>query len=311
MSITSIIKGRQRRPRRIVMYGTQGIGKTTWAAQAPKPIFIATEEGSLDIDVDRFPTCKSYTDVMHCMKTLATEEHGYSTLVLDTADWLERMIWSDVAAQAKVTSIEDIPYGKGYKYATSWWRKVFQGLEIIRGQGMHTIVLAHAHVEKFAPPGQETFDRFAPKLHKEAGPLMMEWADEVLFATFPIYTGKEDQGFGKKRTFAQRAGDRQMYTASDASHVAKNRLGLPPKLPLLWAELEPYIAGLAIPSETPEPEQAAAPDPAPSPTAPEQDGWITAPTIAPPPAEAKAALDADEQAEIEEQEADRREAAKK
>lgn len=235
--IESIQKRQKNRPRRIMVYGVQGIGKSTFGAMAESPIFIQTEDGLGDIDADRFPLAKAYHDVVKAIESLYTSEHDYRTVVIDSLDWLERLIWSEVCRIKGVDSIEDIGFGKGYGFALAQWREVLEGLDALRAdRGMQVILVAHSTVERFNSPETEPYDRYAPRLHRTASALIQEWCDEVLFAGYRVHVKKTDEGFGKKHVQGVGQGERVLRTTERPSHVAKNRLGLPDELPLDWNE---------------------------------------------------------------------------
>lgn len=240
--IESIIKGKARQPRRILMYGTHGVGKSSWAAAAPKTIFIPTEDGLDDINCERFPKAKSFAEVQKFLLSILQEKHSYKTIAIDSLDWLERLIWAEVVANENVKSIESIGYAKGYTFAIDYWQKIIDALEMIRSsRRMSVIVVAHAKIERFNNPETEPYDRYSPKLHKHATALVSEWADEILFATYRVYTKSSDEGFNKTRAQGIGTGERVVYTEERPAFVAKNRLSLPPELPLQWAEYMKYI----------------------------------------------------------------------
>jgi len=229
-------------PRRVAIYGNHGIGKTTMAAQAPGVIFIPTEDGLGQIEAPRFPLAEDYAQVIQVLSELYSEEHSYRTVVIDSCDWLERLIWTHVCRQRGVKSIEDIGYGKGYMFALTQWREVLEGLNALRNErGMMVILIAHCQVEKFQSPMADTYDRYAPRLHKHASAMIQEWCDEVLFATYKVRTKQVDEGFDRTRTRAIGELERVIYTAEGPAHVAKNRLGLPEELPLDWNAYAQYL----------------------------------------------------------------------
>jgi len=222
------------RPRRIVLYGTHGIGKSTFGACAPAPIFIPTEDGLSDIDADAFPLAKSLTDVIQAISELASEAHEFTTVVVDTADWLERLVWEHICAQGGKSCIADFGYGKGYEEAAVKFRSVLDGLDFLRlERGMMVILLAHCKVERFENPETEAYDRYMPKLHKSTAGMLQEWADEVLFANYKVYTRTDGKGFDERKLAS--GGERVLYTTEKPSHLAKNRLGLPPEIPFSFA----------------------------------------------------------------------------
>jgi hypothetical protein len=236
-----VIKGRKAKPRRCLLYGTHGIGKSTWAAAAPRPIILATEDGLDDIGVDRTPLLTSTQQVGQWLIELGgPEDHGYQTLVIDSLDWLERLIWSSVCEDGSKQSIEDFGYAKGYKFALKKWDRVLQMLDAIRARGMNVVLLAHARVEKFSPPDGESYDRWQVDVHKDAAPMIQEWADEVFFATYRVNTITKEDGFKKSRTRAVGSGDRIVYTSEAATHAAKRRITLPNELALDWNEYQKH-----------------------------------------------------------------------
>ena len=223
-------------------YGVQGVGKSTWASGAPKPIFLQTEDGLGEIDCDKLPVSTTFHDVMKAISELYTEQHHYQTVVVDSLDWLERLIWSEVCRKRNVENIEDIGYAKGYIFALTHWREFLDGLTALRGdRGMTAILIAHARIERFENPETEAYDRYVPRLHRLASQLIQEWCDEVLFATYKVYTKQTDEGFNRKRSQGIGTGERIIRTQERPAHVAKNRLNLPEELPLDWNVYATYL----------------------------------------------------------------------
>lgn len=248
--LSSIITGAKPGPRRMLVYGTAGIGKSTFATNAPAPIVIQTEDGLGEIDCHKFPVATSLDEVLESIADLYTEEHSYQTVVLDSLDWLERLTWAKVCENRQVANIEDIGYGKGYAFSLSHWRDVLDGLTALREvKGMTVILIAHAKIERFENPETDAYDRYMPRLHKTASALVSEWCDEVLFATYRVHTKTVDEGFNKKRVQGIGDGERVLRTSERPSHLAKNRLGLPDELPLAWAT---FTEALSQPVSQPE-----------------------------------------------------------
>ena len=247
--LQQIHTGRRPSPPRFVIYGTEGIGKSTTAAQAPNPIFIPTEDGLDQIDCASFPLATSLADVESALQSLIQEQHDFESVVIDSLDWLERLIWDALCEQYGVASIEKVDggYAKGYTHALTHCRKLLSDLNTLRNQrGMCVIVLAHAKVEKFEDPEFSAYDRYSPRLHKHVTALLTEWSDAVLFATRKIITKTEDGGFGRERTIAaglgKDGGERILRTVGNPACVAKNRYGLPAELPLSWPALMSALA---------------------------------------------------------------------
>lgn len=238
--LESIQRGRQSRPPRVLLYGVEGIGKSTFGSKAPKPIFIQTEDGLDEINCDRFPLATKLDDVFTALRTLKTEQHDYETVVIDSLDWLERLVWDKLCEQYSVASIEKVDggYARGYMLALTLWRELLDYLNALRARGMVVILIAHSKVERFEDPESSPYDRYSPRLHKHAGALINEWCDAVLFATRKMRTQSEDAGFNRKRTVAHAigkdGGERIMRAYGSPSCVAKNRYGIAEEMPLSW-----------------------------------------------------------------------------
>jgi len=249
MSVLSTIhSGKKHSPPRFVVYGTEGIGKSTLASQSPKPIFIQTEDGLDQIECDSFPLASSFEHVQQSLSALINEDHPYQSVVVDSLDWLERLIWDALCQHYGANSIEKVDGGfsRGYTHALALWRRVLDDLDILRNQkDMCIILLAHAKVETFNDPEHSPYDRYSPRLNKHANALISEWADAVLFATRKIITKKEDVGFNRSRTTAsglgQDGGERVLRCIGSPSCVAKNRYSLPAEIPLSWQAIIDFM----------------------------------------------------------------------
>ena len=233
--ISSITKGREAQPPRIMIYGSEGVGKSTFAALAPNPVFVQTEDGLSEIDCSKFPLAKSFDDVVLQLQAVRDEQHDYGTVVIDSLDWLERLVWDRVCADYGVKSIEkaDGGYGKGYVHALTYWRQIVSLLNDIRARkGMAVILIAHAAVERFEDPEHAAYDRYTPRLHKKACSLVCEWVDAVLFASRRM---RVDSTTGKAAPVGADGGERILRTNGSPACIAKNRFGLPTELPLSWS----------------------------------------------------------------------------
>ncbi len=226
--------------RKTIGYGQAGIGKSTWASKAPKPIFIPTEDGVSSLQVDQFPLCKSLTDVKKCIDWLGKEQHKYQTVVLDSADWLESLICADVCAKAGCKVIGDFEWGKGYQRASHGMLMVLDALDALRiDKSMHVIVLAHSKTERHEDPEHPAFDRFTLKLHKTAASLLVEWADEVFFMRLKARTSTVQDG--PKTVTKAKPDGRSMVANGRPACIAKNRLGMPDEIPMTWDAYAGYF----------------------------------------------------------------------
>ncbi len=207
--LDTVITGAKPQPRRALLYGPHGIGKSTWAAKADGHIFINLEDGLSDIECRRLPVVSEWNDIRAQIAALVTQPHSYRVLIIDTADALEAIVTRHVIARDGKQSVEDYGYGKGYVKVAEFFRDtVLKALDTLRSRrGMHIVLTAHAKIEKFEAPDLESYDRYAPKLNRHASQLVQEWADEVLFTNYKVMTRKTDEGFGNRRTLAIGTGD--------------------------------------------------------------------------------------------------------
>lgn len=238
ISLASLQKNSPKPPR-VVIYGDAGTGKTTFGACAPSPVFLQTEDGLGNLAATAFPLATSFDDVMGALQSLYAEEHQFKTLVVDSLDWLEPLVWQQVCTTHKVASIEAMPYGKGYVEALAVWRQFFDGITALRDTRNMTVVMtAHSQVVRVEDPTLPAYDRHGLKLHKRAAALAEEFADVILYAAIQTNTVTEDAGFNGKRVRATSTGERIMHTVGQPAFLAKSRYSLPTPLPLTWAAFE-------------------------------------------------------------------------
>jgi AAA domain len=242
MTLGAVSRGRVQAPLRVLAMGVPGVGKSTFAAGAPAPIFLGAEDGTNSLDVSRFPTPTTWTEVLEGVRTLTSEKHEYKTLVIDTLDSLEPLVWKQIIARdGKADGIEQVGggYGKGYIAACDEWRVLISDLERVRAAGMNVVLLAHCTVVNFKNPIGPDFDRYVMKLDKRAGSAIAEWVDVHLFAQFEGGV-KEERG---KRPKGWSTETRILHTRRTAAWDAKNRFDLPEELPLSWEDFHAAVRG--------------------------------------------------------------------
>ena len=219
-----IQKGKIAKPVHCVIYGTEGIGKTTIASKFPNPLFIDAEGGSYTLDVARV-TPKSYQEVIAILAELKQNAQGYKTLVIDTADWLEKMLTEHICITNKMDSIETMAYGKGWVMVAELWKKLLDELNLLsEKQQMHILILAHSMIRHVDPPDAAGYDRYELKLSKQGSGIIKEWPDLLLFATYELFKVKTE---GKDKVTG---GRRIMYANHQPTFDAKNRFGLPDQM---------------------------------------------------------------------------------
>ena len=235
--LDTIQSGRENKPPRLMIYGSEGVGKSTFAASAPNPIFIQTEDGLGELNCRKFPLTRSLSEALSQLTALRDEQHDFQTVVIDSADWLERLIFDEVCREFGVRNIEkaDGGYGKGYTHALTHWRKVINLLQELRDKrGMMVILVAHAKVERFEDPENAAYDRYTPRLHKHAASLIAEWVDAVLFANKRFRVTRDSNDRAIAAPIGADGGERFIRTVGSPACIAKNRYGLPGEIPLSW-----------------------------------------------------------------------------
>lgn len=239
MSILNNIKrGVQQRPQRVIIYGPEGVGKSTLAAGFPDPVLLDTERGSSHIDIARLD-CRSYGDVINAVEELKQGGHGFRTVVIDSIDWCERMLISSFLkdhnrkANASLKSIEDFGYGKGYKMIEPVAMDLLSLLNTLMSAGINVVLVGHSRRVKFElPETAGSYDKYELNLSKFVAPLVKEWADAILFCNF-VVTVQDGKGHGGNQ--------RMVYASPSAPWEAKNRHGMPAVMAMDAGEISRFL----------------------------------------------------------------------
>lgn len=239
ISLASIRRGGSDRAPLVLIHGGPGIGKTTLAASAPSPVFVRTEDGLGNLNVEAFPVATSYEDVMEALAALY-EEHEFKTVVVDSLSALEPLIWTKVAADHAKKNIEDLGFGKGYIYALQYWQELIAALKGLATRGVMPLLIAHTDVVRFDSPETDPYDRFQIKLHKRAFQYLYEQCDVIGYATYPIAVRKNEGNAAKAGRGIQRGG-RLVHLVEKPAYVAKNRYSMPETVPMEWESLAEYL----------------------------------------------------------------------
>ena len=255
--------------KKVVIYGPEGIGKSTLASRFPEPVYIDTEGSTSHMDVARFPAPTSWSMLLQEVQYVKDNPASCMTLVLDTADWAEQLCIQHVCATRQVKGIEDFGYGKGYTYVKEAFGQLLNLLTDIRDKGINVVVTAHAQMRKFEQPDElGAYDRWELKLSKQCAPILKEWADMVLFCNYKTMVVNVDGQGAKKGKNKAQGGRRVMYTSHHPCWDAKNRFGLPEEAEMDYSVIRPVIEGggtsAPAPQLAPAPAPAPAPDPAPT-----------------------------------------------
>ena len=274
----NITRGIQTKPLKVVIYGPEGIGKSTFASCFPEPLFIDTEGSTTRMDVARTDTPSSLAMLTQLLTEIRDNPPGCKTLIIDTVDWAERLCITAVCAKNGKAGIEDFGYGKGYSYVYEEMGRILNLLNDIWERGIHIVLTAHAAIRKFEQPDEMgAYDRWelklinSPKCNSCA--MVKEWADMVLFANYKTYAVAADKE-GKK--MKARGGERVMYTSHDPCWDAKNRFGLASELPFDFGQIAHIFSAAPAPAQSTQTAQTQPaapvqqPEPAPAPVAAEE-----------------------------------------
>lgn len=250
-----IKSGAQSKAKKTVIYGPEGIGKSSLAAQFPNTLFIDTEDSTTDMDVRRLDKPSSWAQLIQ-MLDWVMQSRPCSTIVIDTADWAQSLAEKAVCDEKGVTSIEDIGYGKGYVYMRDKFGNMLDKLSDIKESGINVVLTAHSQIKKFEDPAEMgAYDRYELKLAEKANAsiagVVKEWADMVLFCNYQVISVKAND-MGSK--YKAQGGRRVMHTTHHPAWDAKNRYGLPEELPLDYSAIAHVIPDMVqtVPTQQPQ-----------------------------------------------------------
>lgn len=219
----NITKGKINRAQKVVIYGPEGIGKSSLAARFPDPVIIDTEGGTAHMDVRRIDKPQSWEELLSVVKEVAATPGICKTLVIDTADWAEQMITVYLCNKYKQNSIESFGYGKGYTYMAEEFSRLLSACDLVIAAGIHMVITAHAKMRKFEQPDEMgAYDRWEMKLSKQTAPLLKEWCDMLLFCNYQTFVVTSENDTKKAQ-----GGKRVIYTSHHPAWDAKSRIALP------------------------------------------------------------------------------------
>lgn len=234
-----IVKGKQTKPQRVVIYGVESVGKSTFAAQFPKPLFLDVEGGTAHLDTDR-AEINSAIELDEALTACKTAD--YSTIIIDSADWAERLILEHMLVTDKKKSVEDYGYGKGFVMLAEKFARLLGVADQLIAAGKNVVFVAHSKVQRVEPPDLlAAYDRYELKLTKQSAPLLKEWADELWFFKFKTKTVESESG----RSKGIGGKERIILTTHSAAYDAKTRSGLAEELPMAWESVAHLFAAPA------------------------------------------------------------------
>ena len=252
----NITNGKIDRAKKVVVYGAEGIGKTTFASKFPNPLFIDTEGGTAHMDVRRIDRPETWDALVDLVNEVASTPGVCATLVIDTADWAEQSCIASVCQKYKKAGIEEFGYGKGYTYVAEEFARLLAACDRVIAAGIHVVITAHAKMRKFEQPDEMgAYDRWEMKLSKQVAPLLKEWCDMLLFCNYKTFVVSSDNNGPKKA----QGGKRVIYTSHHPCWDAKNRHNLPEEMDLDYANIAPLFSGKTEKQTAPAAEKPAEP----------------------------------------------------
>lgn len=233
-------------PPRLLWYGPPKVGKSFCFSTIPNSLLVDFEEGSGFLKTARIEKNQvdTFEKFMGLLGDLYTQDHSFSTLGLDTLDWLQDIVFAQAAKEHSKTSIADVGYGAGYVTAQNLWQQIIDGLDALRrDKNMMIIGIAHEQIRRYDNPTTESYDRYTLKLHaKDKGSstlsIFSEWSDAILFINQETFVRKEKTGFNQETKKASTSDRVFFHTTESPAYLAGNRFGLPPLIPFTWPDLE-------------------------------------------------------------------------
>lgn len=240
MSLANAQSGRIQQPYRVLAYGAEGVGKSTFAAGAPAPVFLGVDNRTGHLDVMRLrPT--SFDEIVDCLEAIARDRRDRETVVLDPVNWMEPMVFHKVTGGGVHIDKWDGGYGRGQSAAIDQWRIILSHLEALWLGGMNVILLAHSAVKTFNDPEGPPYDRHEIAMNARSAGLLRAWVDYVLFMRYEAYASKLDGKAAKLRGIS--TGVRVIHTAWTAAYDAKRSYPIPDELPLAWSSFVEAVEG--------------------------------------------------------------------
>jgi hypothetical protein len=229
ISLSSLKSSKTDHPPIVLLYGVDGIGKTSLAAEWPSPLYLPTEgeRPPADVDMATPGTIESFEDLLNVFGELLTTEHDFKTVIIDSLDGLESLVWAATCARLNVNSIEEPGFGKGYVEADTEWKEYLGAIAALRLADINVVQLAHPEIVRFDSPVTDPYSRYGVKLHKRGNALVREQADIVGFLNYRVSLKEKEVGPKKKITHAEGGKERQIHLNEGAGYLAKNRFSMP------------------------------------------------------------------------------------
>jgi AAA domain len=217
----------------VLLYGAEGRGKTTLACKFPRPLALLIERGlPRGVSVDAVEDVGSFEAVMVALRDFYSAPGGYESLIVDTIDALEALLIEGLCARNGWKNIEQPSYGKGWIALDDEWRRFIRAVVAIRNKHNVAICMtAHTTIERVDDPRAPTYTSYQPRMHKRGRGLVMDCCDAIFFLAENLHVVTDEAGF-RERTRAASDTRRFLFTEGRPAFAAKNRFGMPEKMPI-------------------------------------------------------------------------------
>lgn len=247
---------------RMVIGGTEKVGKTTLCSAAPGALLVPLEQGSGTIPVPKTPMLTTMEQIFSfCDEVRAAAIAGRiprgSSLVWDSGTALERAIesytlrtdpdYTKKRGQVTMNSAHG-GYGKAYDVARQHFERWLRYQdELAFNAGINIIITCHVFPSRVMDPAHGEYDTWdlllhSPKNNKTYGirEYLTQWADLIGFFHEPMFVAKAAEGESLNKGTSINQG-RVLAVDRQPAWVAGNRYGLtgtiriPPPTPGLIA----------------------------------------------------------------------------
>jgi phage nucleotide-binding protein len=228
-----------------LIYGAEGIGKTSFASQFPKKLLMLgiKETGYQDLEeAGEVPDGIDFeyvTEWTHFLKVMK-EADDYRTVVIDGISGLQQILFDFVRRTMYSNDTQKFTayYSGPRQSAPLVFMEIETVFESLRASGTNVILLGHMKTEQVPNALGQAYSTHAPDMDEAVRGILTKWAQAILFMNLDVsFEGKHSN---KKGGVADDKNSRLMYTTKAPGHWAKNRIGLPDYIGLGGSPSEAY-----------------------------------------------------------------------
>lgn len=209
-NIPENVISRDLKGRFLCIYGPEKVGKSTFGAKLPRPLFCNFEVGTnylpvRPVNIDKWSTFKQ---VLRQLERPEAHDH-YDTVVIDTVSEAYAACEQFICAQNAVQRIGEIPYGRGYADTK---REFESALRKITMLGFGLCCICHAEKKTIPGPDDSTIDTMQPAMPTRAADVVNRMVDIIAYIDQRFdENGESVRRFITRRTPTVLAGSRLPY----------------------------------------------------------------------------------------------------